>query len=255
MLLAIAVIRRGGGQRPDGRQAAILAIAGVALAAHFAGWIASLQYTTVAISTLLVATTPIWTALYDAIFRGQRLSRPALAAFVAGGLGLAAIVGFNSTPAPVSGHAALGAALALAGALAIAAYFVLVREVRGALDTRTIVTHTYTWAALALVAAAAIARQGPPVPGDLPAWGGILAMALLSQLLGHTALNASLRWFSPSAVSFSTLLEPVSASLLALIVFGERLSLQALAGAVAVLVSIAVVLREERPPEVVEELL
>ena len=168
---------------------------------------------------------------------------------------MATIVGFNSTPAPIAGHAVLGAVLALAGALAIAAYFVLVRTVRAALDTRTIVTHTYTWAAIALVAAAAVARQGPPGLHDAPAWGGILAMALLSQLLGHTALNASLRWFTPSAVSFSTLLEPVSASLLAFAIFGERMSLQALAGGAIVLAAIGIVLYEERPPEVVEELL
>ena len=56
------------------------------------------------------------------------------------------------------------------------------------------------------------------------AWGGILAMALVSQLLGHTGMNAALRWFSPSAVSFSTLLEPVIAACWRSLLFGETLS-------------------------------
>ena len=67
-------------------------------------------------------------------------------------------------------------------------------------------------------------------------------MALISQLLGHTGMNAALRWFSPSAVSFSTLLEPVFAAALALAIFGETLSAIAVAGACVLLASIGTVL-------------
>jgi drug/metabolite transporter (DMT)-like permease len=77
-------------------------------------------------------------------------------------------------------------------------------------------------------------------------------MALVSQLLGHTALNAALRWFSPSAIAFTTVLEPVIAGALAWIAFGEALRPPALAGAVLVLAGIAVVLREERRTEMPE---
>jgi drug/metabolite transporter (DMT)-like permease len=71
-------------------------------------------------------------------------------------------------------------------------------------------------------------------------------MAFVSQLLGHTGMNASLRWFSPSAVAISTLLEPVIAAVLALFIFGETLTTLALAGGILVLVAIAAFLREER---------
>jgi drug/metabolite transporter (DMT)-like permease len=212
---------------------------------HFATWIASLQYTSVAISTLLVATTPIWTAAYDAIFLRRPLTRRALAAFFTGACGVCAVVGFNRTPPPIPGHDIAGALLATAGGVAIAAYFILVREVRADLGTRTIVTHTYGWAAIVLIAVAAGFHQPPPPASDAIAWGGISAMALISQLLGHTAMNASLRWFTPSAVAFSTLLEPVVAAVLALLVFSEAVAPLAIVGAVVLLVSIAVVLREE----------
>jgi drug/metabolite transporter (DMT)-like permease len=252
----VALARRRSGGTPLGaRRNAILAVAGLVLAAHFATWIWSLEYTSVAVSTLLVATTPIWTALYDAIVLKRPLTWPAAAAFAAGGIGLWLVVGFNAVAPPVPDHAALGAALALGGSLAIAAYFVLVREVRASLDTRAIVTRTYGWAAIALVAAALVTRQPPPPLHDAAAWGGILAMALISQLLGHTALNASLRWFSPSAVSFSTLVEPAIAAVLALVIFGERLAPAAIAGGIVLLLAIGVVLREEPSPEVAEEIL
>jgi drug/metabolite transporter (DMT)-like permease len=257
VLLVIAAFRarRQSQAAPTRRQSVQLAAAGIALAVHFGGWIASLEYTTVAASTLLVATTPIWTALHDAIVRRRLLSSPASLAYAAGGAGMFAIVGFNHTPPPVPGHVLLGAALAVLGSLAMAAYLIIVRDARGRLDTRTIVTQTYTWAAVVLTAAAAIAHQPPPRLTDVTAWGGILAMALISQLLGHTAINASLRWFSPSAVSFTNLIEPVAAAILALVAFGEGLSPAALAGGALLLASIAVVLREDRTVEVVEEAL
>ena len=223
-----------------------LAIAGLALAIHFGTWIASLQYANVAVSTLLVATTPIWTASYDALVRARPLSRRSAFAFVAGALGLVMVAGFNATAPPIPGRPWLGAALAIAGGMAMAAYLLLVRDVRSTTSTRAIVTRTYGWAAIALIATAAIAHQSPPRLTDAAAWGGILGMALISQLLGHTALNAALRWFTPSAVGFSTLIEPVAAAVLAFFIFGEALAPVALAGGVVLLAATGVVLRDER---------
>ena len=223
-------------------QRGLLWAAGVALAVHFATWIASLEYTTVAISTLLVSVTPMWTALYDAIVRRKRYPPVVPIAFVTGMIGLAMITSGHHSAPPQSGHALLGAALALAGSAAFAAYLLLVREVRAELTTRTIITNTYTTAAIVLVVAAATGHQAPPSLHAYAAWGGIIAMALISQLLGHTGMNAALRWFSPSAVSFSTLLEPVFAAVLALMIFGETLSALAVAGACLLLASIGAVL-------------
>ena len=223
----------------------IFAAAGFALAVHFAAWIWSLEYTSVAISTLLVATTPIWTALYDSIVHRRHLTAAAWGAVAIGAAGLVLVVGAAATRPPIPGHQMLGDALALAGALAIGAYFLLVREVRTEFGTREIVTRTYTWAAVVLVIAAAAARQPPPAVSNGVAWGGIAAMALVSQLLGHTSLNAALRWFSPSAVAFTTLLEPVAAALLALAIFGERLTPAAVFGGALILAAIGVFLREE----------
>ena len=223
-------------------QRTILIAAGVALALHFATWIASLEYTTVAISTLLVSTSPLWTTLYDAVARGRRFPLVVPLAFISGIAGLALVTSSNHSLPPHPGHAALGAALALSGSAAFAAYLLLVRDVRSELSTRAIVTTTYTTAAIVLVVAALVAHQPPPGLNSYAAWGGIVAMALVSQLLGHTVINAALRWFSPTAVSFSTLLEPVIAAVLALVLFGETLSGAAVAGALLLLGSIGAIL-------------
>jgi drug/metabolite transporter (DMT)-like permease len=239
-LVALAIARRF--ERLSPRRELAFAIAGIALAIHFATWIGSLAYTSVAVSTLLVTTTPIWTEAYDSI----RFRRAPTAGFglslVLALTGVAAIAfSHTAVPAPVAGHALFGDGLALLGSIAIGAYLIIVRDagtLEGAtqrLGTRQIVARTYGWAAIALVAAAFAAGQGPPALRDATAWAGILAMALVSQLLGHTALNAALRDFTPSVIALTTLLEPIVAAILAAVVFRETLSWQAAAGGIAIL--------------------
>jgi len=171
-----------------------------------------------------------------------------LLAYAGGAAGLWLIVGVAGSAPPIPGHQLLGAVLALAGSLAIGAYFVLVRTVRASLTTTNIVTWTYGWAAIGLTVAALATRQPPPPLHATAAWIGILAMALVSQLLGHTAMNASLRWFSPSAIAMATLLEPIFAAVLAAAIFGERLTAQAVLGGTILLAAIGVVLIYESPP-------
>ena len=226
--------------------------AGLALALHFATWIASLAYTSVAISTLLVTTSPLWTETFDAIRDRRAPSKAFCIALVLGFLGVALVASQRGGgKPPVPGHELLGDALALAGSVAIGAYLLVVRDAAlqpgGArVPTRQLVVRTYGWAAVALLAAAAFARQGPPPLHDATAWGGVVAMALISQLLGHTALNASLATFTPSVVGLSTLCEPIVAALLAAIFFHEGVGVQTVAGGVLVLASVGIVLRDPR---------
>lgn len=248
-IAALAMLAFAGGlQKISARREFALGIAGFALAVHFAAWIASLLYTSVAISTLLVTTTPLWTELYEVV-RERRA--PARSFFTSLGLafsGVALIVLHHSvTPAPIPGRALVGDALALLGSIALGAYLLIVRD-SGArhaqpLATQQIVARTYSWAALALVIGAVAAHEPAPRLTAVDAWLGILAMALVSQLLGHTALNAALRDFSPSTIALSTLLEPVIAGLLAAALFGEALGPAAIAGGALVLAAIAITLR------------
>ena len=212
---------------------------------HFATWIASLEFVSIAVSVLLVTSTPLFTASYDAIVLRRPLSRLSLLAFPLGIVGVWFVVRGESAAPPMTGHEFLGAALALIGAIAIGTYFLLVRTVRERLGTRRLVTETYSWAAVALTIAALVSHQAPPPLTNGHAWFGILGMALIAQLIGHTLLNASLRWFSPSAIAFATLLEPIIAGALALVIFGESLGIGALLGGLLLLVAVAIVLRED----------
>jgi drug/metabolite transporter (DMT)-like permease len=235
-----------------------LAAAGLALALHFATWIASLSYTSVAISTLLVTTTPLWTEAFDVVRDHRAPSRSFVLALVLAFAGVALIASEHNGRPPIRGHELFGDGLALIGSLAIGAYLLIVRDAAVDSDgkrmqTRALVTRTYAFAALALIVAAGFAHQGPPPPSNTIAWAGIVAMALVSQLLGHTALNASLASFTPSVVALSTLCEPVVAAALAAIAFHERIGPETALGGVLVLGAVALVLRDtfsERKPGV-----
>ena len=169
--------------------------------------------------------------------------------------GVALIAAQRSAPAPLPGHALLGGALALVGSVAIAAYLLVVRDAGARhgdpLGTRQIVARTYSYAGVALLGAAAVARQPAPSITDGIAWSGVLAMALISQLLGHTALNAALRDFSPSSVALSTLLEPVIAALLAALIFHETLTPALVIGGALVLGAVGLTLLASEPLQTV----
>jgi len=233
------------------RREALLALAGLLLAAHFATWISSLLYTSVAIATLLVCTTPIWSKAYECLVERKPLSRAtALGGCVAFG-GLFTIGAQQYAPAPIGGATTLGYLLATSGAIALALYFVIVRNAGiappsgASISTPAIILRSYAWAALALIVLAVVRQQAPPALDNLPAWGGILAMALVSQSLGHTGMNAALRHLAPSTVAMTTLLEPPIAAVLAALIFHEALTLQTTLGGMLVLAGVALVLRSE----------
>ncbi len=213
----------------------LLAAAGLALALHFATWIASLRLTSVASSVALVTTSPVWVALLSRAFLRERIP-----ARVALGIALAVAGGAAMAGGDVSlGRSALlGDALALAGALAAAAYFVLGRRVRARLSLGAYVGVVYPVAAAGVLALAVAA--GAPLRGYAArTWGALALLALGPQLVGHSLLNWSLRWLSGTFVAVAILAEPVVSILLAIPVLGERPSGIQIAGGAVLLAGVA----------------
>lgn len=223
--------------------------AGVLLGVHFATWISSLSYTTVAASAALVSTTPLWVALGAWAFLRQAPTLTVMLGVllaVAGG----AVIGFGdalgatataSAPAPL-----LGDALALVGAIAVAGYLLLGR----AAQRRGLAIDAY--AGVAYAVAALVLLPLPWVfgasyvdyPVDTFLWVALLA--LVPQLIGHTGINYAMRHLDPTRVATATLLEPVGAGLLAYLVFAEAPTAVTLAGAVVLLAGVLLTVRNAR---------
>jgi drug/metabolite transporter (DMT)-like permease len=88
---------------------------------------------------------------------------------------------------------------------------------------------------------------GKPMAGfTLPAYGWMLAIALIPQLIGHSTLNWALRHLSVAFVAAATLAEPVASSILAYLVLGERITLLILLGGGLILLGIYVASRSEQ---------
>ncbi|HET9723043.1 MAG TPA: DMT family transporter [Actinomycetota bacterium] len=215
-------------------------LAGGLLAAHFALWIPSLSYTTVAASTVLVTTTPVWVALFGRAM-GERVGRRTAAGI---GLTLAGAVMISGGDYGVSARAALGDLLALAGAVAAAGYLLAGRSLRQriSLTTYTGIAYTTTAAILAVVVAVSEATFTGFEP---KVWALFVLMALVPQIGGHTVFNYLLGHVEASTVAIAVTGEPVVASVLALVFFGEVPPWSAVAGGVAILAGIWVVIRTE----------
>lgn len=221
--------------------------AGIALAVHFATWITSLSYTSIAASTALVTTNPVWVALLSWGWFGEKLPRQVLfaigMAFVGGLLiGLGGVTGSASGSQPL-----LGDGLALLGAFAASLYFLLGWEAqKQGLSVRRYVTVAYSTAAIVLLPLPLLVGASyvgyPPIT-----YAYILLMALLPQLVGHTSFNWAIRWVSPTLVALVILFEPVISSLLGYLIFGEIPGLAVFVGALLLLsgVTLAVLLHHQ----------
>jgi drug/metabolite transporter (DMT)-like permease len=220
-------------------------LAGAFLAIHFATWIASLAYTTVAASTVLVTTNPIWIAAASWLFFRERPGKGLVLGIVLALSGSIAIFVAGAAVRPGSAHPELGNTLALLGSITVSGYLLIGRNLRRRLSLLAYIWLVYTAAAAVLLAAASL--TGAPMLGfATPAYILLLALAVGPQLGGHTAFNWALRDLSPAFIAIAILGEPVGAALLAFLILGERVAPLELAGFVLLLLGIYCAARSER---------
>ena len=247
LILAPIVAWRSGPQlrRLSRRDVLLGGLSGAFLAAHFAAWITSLAYTSVASSVALVTTNPLWVGVVSMLIFRERLSAGTL-----GGIALTLAGGiliFISDSGAADSHnpdPLLGNVLALVGAFTASGYFLVGRSVRSRLSLLVYVWLSYSTAALLLVAA--VWASGAPVLGFPPvAYLALLALAIGPQLLGHTSFNWALRYLSATFVAVAILGEPIGSALLAFLIFDERFAPLQLSGFVLLLIGIYLAARAE----------
>ena len=214
----------------------LMILSGALLALHFWSWIASLRYTSVASSVVLVSLKPVFAwSLAAAWLREHptRMEAWGIALAVVG----ASLIGLGD--ARLSLGALGGDVLALLGAVTGAGYYVIGRRVRQTVGIWRYATGVYLVAAAAL-ALLALARRTPLAGFAGRDWAVFGAMAAGPMLIGHTGMNYALRHFRATTVNVAALGEPVGATLLAWVIpaIHEVPRLTALAGGVLVLVGI-----------------
>jgi drug/metabolite transporter (DMT)-like permease len=259
LLAPLAVLRHRKELRALSRgELALGLLSGIFLAFHFATWITSLEYTTVASSVVLVSTTPLWVALLSPFTVRERLTRPILIGMMLALIG-GTIVGLSDSCAwsgagllcPslrdfIRREAFLGDLLALAGAIMGASYLLIGRRLRGKMSLLSYIFVVYGMAAVVLVVIMLVARQ-QPTGYPAPAYLWFVLLALVPQLVGHSTFNSALRYLSVAFVSITLLGEPIGSTILAYLLLEEIPSALKIFGAILILAGIYAASRSENP--------
>lgn len=209
---------------PAARKASL--VAGLLLAAHFAVWVPSVELTSVASATTLVATQPIWAALL-ARWRGEVVPRNAWYGIGVAMVGAVLLTGVDLS---ISGRALIGDLMAIVGGMLAAAYVTVGADARKSLSTSAYALICYAVASAVLFA---VCLAGGQALGgyDSETWLILAGLTLGPQLLGHTLINRVLGTTSATLVSVAILFEIVGAGLLAWAFFDEVPPLSALPAA------------------------
>jgi drug/metabolite transporter (DMT)-like permease len=211
------------------------AVAGVFLAFHFILWFESLNYTSVASSTVLVTLQPIFAFIGTYLFFKEKVSYKAL---LSGGLGITGSFIISWGDFNISGLALFGDLLALVSCAMVTAYLLFGQTVRKRLSLITYTFIVYGISTITLFLYVVI-LQYPIIPSDSGDWIYFILLAIIPTLLGHSLFNWSLKWLSTSVISMSILFEPIGAGVLAYYILGENVVWTQVVGGVIIILGIS----------------
>lgn len=218
------------------------AVSGVFLAFHFILWFESLNYTSVASSTVLVTLQPLFAFAGTYLFFKEKLSFKAV---LSGLIAIAGSVIISWGDFKISGSALFGDLLAIAACALVTVYLLFGQTVRKRMSLITYTFIVYSFSSVTLFFYVLLTGESfTSYPGS--DWIYFILLALIPTLLGHTLFNWSIKWLSTSVISMAILFEPVGATILAFYLLGETVIWTQLAGGLVVIAGITLFLVDER---------
>lgn len=217
-------------------------LAGIFLAFHFILWFESLNYTSVASSTVLVTLQPLFAFIGTFLFFKEKYSIKSITSAA-----VAMIGGFVISWGDfrLSGAALLGDMLALSACALITAYLLVGQSLRQRISLITYTFLVYSISTIVLFFYVII-RNEPLYPYPIEDWIYFLLLAILPNLLGHSLFNWALKWVSTAVISMAVLFEPVGATILAYLILSEKVAWFQLAGGSIIIISVLLFLMNVR---------
>jgi drug/metabolite transporter (DMT)-like permease len=204
-------------------------LGGFFLSLHFSFWISSLKFTSVASSVVLVATNPIFVGLFS--FSGSIILAVGDCSFQ----GLTA-----KNPSFL-----LGDILAFLGAIMASGYLMVGSKLREEMDILPYISMVYTFSASFLLITSLV--LGVSFTGyKQSSYFYMVLLAIVPQLIGHTAFNWALKHLKASMVAITILGEPIGASILAYFIFGETIQSFQSVGIVLIFLAIIIASRKAK---------
>lgn len=223
------------------RDLSLIILSSLFLALHFGLWITSLSYTTIASSVILVTSHPAFVAVISYFLWKERLNKLNVLGIAAA---LAGVVVINYGDFALSSRAVFGDLMALAASFAMGAYLIIGRQMRKRIDSLGYLTLIYTGAGLMLLLV--LLFTGERLSGySATTYLMFLLLALVPQLIGHSALNLAVRTLPVTLVSVAILGEPIGATLLGALLLREMPKVNEIAGGVLILLGIYLVMRRK----------
>lgn len=215
-----------------------LTLPGVLAGLFFAGdlffWHLSILNTSIANSTFLATTAPVWVILVAWLWFKDRVSGATLAGLafcIAGG---AALVGDSLQ---VDRSRLAGDLYGLATGVFFGLYFHAIRAGRATHGAARLTLHSTTVTALVLFGIAMV-LEPRILPQSLQGWLAVLALGMLTHAAGQGLLSVALGTLPTVFSSLVIFLEAVIAALFAWVALGEALSLTQVAGGAAIMLGI-----------------
>jgi drug/metabolite transporter (DMT)-like permease len=217
-----------------------LMLSGVFLALHFAFWIASLKFTSVASSVVLVSTNPLFVGLGAWLFFKEPVGRSLILGIILSVLGSGLI---SVGDMRLAENALLGDGLAMLGAMAASGYLLIGRKMRKGQDLLSYIFPVYFAGAVVLILISLTFQK--PFFGYSPStYLYFFLLALIPQLIGHTTFNWALKYLPAPMVAIAILGEPVGSTILAFFILGEGLTPLKITGGILIFAGILIALRK-----------
>ena len=230
---------------PSLRDLPLCAALGLAMAAYQVCYFRAVTLVGVAAAALLaICSAPLLIAVLAAALLGERLTslvRLSLGMAVAGTALL--VVGPRGLD-QVTGHFGLGALLALGAGVSYAVYAVAAKGLLARVTPLAVAAITFALAAVFL--APALLAEEAPARALAAGWPLFLYLGVGPTAVAYALFTAGLTRVPATAAGIVSLLEPLTATTLGLVVFGERLGAVGTAGALLLLLALALLTTARR---------
>lgn len=239
---------QGGGCRqglPAGKRAwAGCGLVGLFFAADLSVWHVGILLTSVANATLFTNLAPVFVTLGLWLIWGQRPNRRFVFALAVAVAGAVLLMG-GSLLAPLATDRLAGDGLSVLSGLFYGAYILAVGRARPGIPTPVLMLWSGAAASI-LVLLVALALGETVLPRTMEGWAVLLGLALVSQVGGQGLIAWGLAHLPASFGAVVLLLQPLVATLVAWILFGEALGPLELLGAGVVLLGIHIARKASR---------
>ncbi|HDR7379687.1 MULTISPECIES: DMT family transporter [Bacillus] len=197
-------------------------LSGLFLAAHYVLWFESLQYTSVASSTVIVTLQPLFSMIGGYFLFKERFTKGAVIGCLIAISG-SIVIGWQDFQ--ISGDALYGDILAFMAAGIITAYFFISQHIRKDLSLIPYSVISYGSSACFLGIFAYMQQQSF-IHYATQTWLSFIGLAFIATILGQTIFNWLLKWMSATVISMSILGETIGTCVLAYFILSETITLQ-----------------------------